>query len=122
MIFQIGIYCRLFLLSSSYVIENNSNEDDAKQFLEEYNEDYGVLLNGATKGSWNYETNITDENALESQTAWLKYLNSMKQLFKMHLNLTQQNSVLIPNVSLARLEASLFQKKKWKNLAVCSKK
>ena len=41
---------------------SNTNEDEAKAFLEQYNEEYGALLNKYTKASWNYETNITDEN------------------------------------------------------------
>jgi len=66
------------LLSSSFTFNafasqhKNSNEEDAKNFLEEYNVAYGVLLNEATKASWNYETNINDENSQVSQEAWLR--------------------------------------------------
>ena len=41
----------------------NTNEDEAIAFLEQYNEEYGALLNKYVKASWNYETNLTDENA-----------------------------------------------------------
>lgn len=41
----------------------NSNEDDAIAFLNEYNTEYGALVNQYVIASWNYETNLTDENA-----------------------------------------------------------
>ena len=43
-------------------IKLNSNEADAVAFLEKYNDEYAVLLNEYVIASWNYETNITDEN------------------------------------------------------------
>jgi len=52
--------------------EWNDNEEEARQFLAEYDTAYGVLLNEATKASWKYETNITDENSQVNQEAWLK--------------------------------------------------
>ena len=68
--------CSLFFfVSFSFGIElsvKNSNEEEAKQFLEEYDVEFGKLLNEATIASWSYETNITDENAQTSQDAWLK--------------------------------------------------
>jgi len=52
--------------------EKNTDEEEAKKFLKEYNAAFGILLNEATKASWNYETNITEENSQISQEAWLK--------------------------------------------------
>ena len=42
----------------------NSNEDDAIAFLANYDSEYGPLINQYVIASWNYETNLTDENAL----------------------------------------------------------
>ena len=74
----------LFLLSSfcysaQSIITKNDNEEDAKEFLARFDEDYGILLNKVTIASWNYETNITEENSQISQDAALKvikYYNS----------------------------------------------
>ena len=44
-------------------LAGNTNEDEAKAFLDEYNTKYGALVNGAVIAQWNYETNLTDENA-----------------------------------------------------------
>ena len=41
----------------------NTNENEAKAFLEEYNTKYGALLNAYVIAAWNYETNLTDANA-----------------------------------------------------------
>ena len=41
----------------------NANEGEAQAFLDKYNAEYGDLLNRYTIASWNYETNLTDENA-----------------------------------------------------------
>ena len=49
-------------ITTSKVLPKNNNEEEAKDFLKEYNEKYGNLLNEYTIASWNYETNITDEN------------------------------------------------------------
>nr|CAH0112907.1 unnamed protein product [Daphnia galeata] len=43
---------------------SNSNEDDAIDFLANYDSEYGPLKNQYLIASWNYETNLTDENAL----------------------------------------------------------
>ena len=54
----------------------NTDEDEANAFLEDYNEIYGKLLNNYTIASWNYETNITDENsqiASDSKLQMSKY-------------------------------------------------
>merc|ERR1711936_215646 len=59
-------------LASLIAAQGNNNEEGAKQFLAEYDAAYGALLNEATKASWNYDTNITDENSQLSQEAWLK--------------------------------------------------
>ena len=48
--------------TSNIVVRKNTNEDEAKEFLQEYDVKYGRLLNDFTISSWNYETNITDEN------------------------------------------------------------
>ena len=53
-------------------IEKNTNETLAIEFLDQYNEKLGKLLNEYTKASWNYETNITDENDKLSQEAGFK--------------------------------------------------
>ena len=53
-------------------IEKNTNETLAIEFLDQYNEKLGKLLNEYTKASWNYETNITDENDKLSQEAAFK--------------------------------------------------
>ena len=54
------------------VFAKNTNEEEAKTFLVEYNENYGKLLNEYTLASWAYETNITDENADVVQECGLK--------------------------------------------------
>ena len=41
-------------LTASADPQKNANEEEAKQFLAEYDVAYGVLLNEATKASWNY--------------------------------------------------------------------
>lgn len=50
------------LLSRSAVGVNN-DEAQAKAFLDLYNKEYSRLTTEATLASWNYETNLTDENA-----------------------------------------------------------
>ena len=45
-------------------IKANTNENEAITFLEQYNEEYGALLNSYVKASWNYETNLIDANAI----------------------------------------------------------
>ena len=40
----------------------NEVEIAANEFLQEYDLNYGILLNEKTKGQWNYETNLTDHN------------------------------------------------------------
>ena len=52
--------------------QSNTNEEEAIEFLAAYDQEYGRLLNLATIASWNYETNITDENAAEAGDAWFK--------------------------------------------------
>ena len=52
------------------VYGQNTNEEEAKEFLASYDVQYGILLNLATKASWNYETNITDDNADKAGDAW----------------------------------------------------
>ena len=50
----------------------NSNEDDAIAFLAQYDSEYGPLLNQYVIASWNYETNLTDENALAVVSTTMK--------------------------------------------------
>ena len=52
--------------------QTNTNEDEAIEFLSAYDKEYGRLLNLATIASWNYETNITNENAERAGEAWFK--------------------------------------------------
>jgi len=49
---------------------NSLSEDEAKAFLEEYNLEYGRMLNEATIAQWAYDTNITDFNSENAQRAW----------------------------------------------------
>jgi len=51
---------------------SNDKEEEAKKFLAEYNREYGKLLNLQTIADWNYNTNITKENALAAKVALLK--------------------------------------------------
>ena len=62
------IVLNVLFLQASY--GQNTNEEDAIKFLAEYDVQYGILLNLATKASWNYETNITDSNADTAGKAW----------------------------------------------------
>ena len=41
----------------------SKDENDAKHFLQEYNKRYAKVKNKHTIASWNYETNLTEENA-----------------------------------------------------------
>ena len=63
-------------ITTSKVLPKNSNEEEAKDFLKEYNEKYGNLLNEYTIASWNYETNITDENEALKNDIQLKVRKS----------------------------------------------
>ena len=47
-------------------------EDEAEAFLEAYDSAVGKLMNEMTIAQWNYETNITDENAEVALEASLK--------------------------------------------------
>lgn len=69
-----SLWCRVLLLLPILglsLAQNNNDEDQAKEFLATYDAEYGKLLNLATVASWNYETNITSENAELSSAAWL---------------------------------------------------
>jgi hypothetical protein len=59
---------------------NNTDEEEAKRFLAEYDSVYGPLLNLATVAQWAYETNITTENSDAAQAAWLKVRPHMEKL------------------------------------------
>ena len=63
------------------VVRKNTNEDEAKEFLQEYDVKYGRLLNDFTISSWNYETNITDENEGVMTECALK-VNSKYKVFR----------------------------------------
>ena len=66
----------VFCLLLTKIQAQNTDEDEANAFLEDYNEIYGKLLNNYTIASWNYETNITDENsqiASDSKLQMSKY-------------------------------------------------
>ena len=47
-------------------------EAEAEAFLEAYDSAVGKLMNEMTIAQWNYETNITDENAEVALEASLK--------------------------------------------------
>ena len=49
-----------------------SNDIEAEAFLEAYDSAVGKLMNEMTIAQWNYETNITDENAEVALEASLK--------------------------------------------------
>lgn len=57
----------MFEFSEFYLIllkrGTNANEGDAIAFLERYNAEFPPLLTKYTNAAWNYETNLTDENA-----------------------------------------------------------
>lgn len=56
--------------------DKNTNETEAIEFLAEYNEVYGKLLNEYTLASWAYDTNITDENSAVVQECQLRVSTS----------------------------------------------
>ena len=66
-----SLWCLLLFNLCSVLAQNNTDEEEAKEFLATYDAEYGKLLNLATVASWNYETNITSENAELSSAAWL---------------------------------------------------
>ena len=41
----------------------NRNENEANIFLERYNKESSILSTELTRASWNYDTNLTDDNA-----------------------------------------------------------
>ena len=65
-----GLLLLLITLCSA-LAQNNTDEEEAKEFLASYDAEYGKLRNLATVASWNYETNITSETAELSSAAWL---------------------------------------------------
>ena len=65
-----GLLLLLITLGSA-LAQNNTDEEEAKEFLASYDAEYGKLRNLATVASWNYETNITSETAELSSAAWL---------------------------------------------------
>lgn len=42
---------------------NNTDEEAAKAFLERYDDKYSSVYNTYVHADWNYNTNLTDENA-----------------------------------------------------------
>lgn len=59
-------------LSSLTPPDKNTDEIDAKKFLEEYNSTAEVVWNEYTEASWTYNTDINDVNkkAMVSATDW----------------------------------------------------
>jgi len=55
----------------SNIKANNTNEDEAIEFLNRYNSEYAVLLNKYVLADWDYNTNLTDANAEASIAAGL---------------------------------------------------
>jgi hypothetical protein len=51
------------LVSSTTASAADDVEQDAAKFLEDYDATVATLMNAMTIAQWNYETNITDENA-----------------------------------------------------------
>ena len=66
-----GLLLLLLITLCSALAQNNTDEEEAKDFLASYDAEYGKLRNLATVASWNYETNITSETAELSSAAWL---------------------------------------------------
>ena len=67
-----GLLLLLLLITfGSALAQNNTDEEEAKEFLASYDAEYGKLRNLATVASWNYETNLTSETAELSSAAWL---------------------------------------------------
>ena len=66
-----GLLLLLLITLGSALAQNNTDEEEAKEFLASYDAEYGKLRNLATVASWNYETNITSETAELSSAAWL---------------------------------------------------
>lgn len=50
-------------MSMKRQLGNNTNEDEAKSFLAQFDKEFSALLNENTIASWNYVTNLTDHNA-----------------------------------------------------------
>ena len=61
----------LLITFGSALAQNNTDEEEAKEFLASYDAEYGKLRKVATVASWNYETNLTSETAELSSAAWL---------------------------------------------------
>ena len=51
-------------------------EAEVRKFLQGYDEDMLRLYNRATVASWNYKTNITEENSAASQAATLEVIKT----------------------------------------------
>ena len=69
---KLSLWCLLLLFNLGWALaQNNTDEEEAREFLASYDAEYGNLLNHATVASWNYETNITSHNAELSSAAWL---------------------------------------------------
>jgi hypothetical protein len=54
------------------VVNIDTDEEEAIEFLAKYNLEYGKLVNEYSIASWGYETNITDENEAVLQHASIK--------------------------------------------------
>lgn len=64
MLYQIIKMIIVCLTFRSYFFKpNNDNEEDAIRFLEDYNRDLENYTNIAVLADWEYNTNLTEENA-----------------------------------------------------------
>lgn len=56
------VYLKLPILHLSVYTDKNTDELDAKTFLEEYNSTAEVVWNAYTEASWKYNTDINEAN------------------------------------------------------------
>jgi hypothetical protein len=70
MVLGLALASASFLTAFEISRAKDGSEEEAKAFLEEYNLEYGRLLNVATIAQWAYDTNITDYNSENAQNAW----------------------------------------------------
>ena len=77
---QILFVAWITFVRGNTVVRKNTNEEEAKQFLQDYNQKYGHLLNNFTLASWNYETNLTNQNEETMTQNKLKVCNEETSL------------------------------------------
>lgn len=80
-----------FQLSSLTPPDKNTDEVDAKKFLEEYNSTAEVVWNAYTEASWKYNTDINEANkqAMVRAADWLWWSHCYKGL--LHLFCLSEN-------------------------------